>query len=73
MKSSLFKQFQLTAKDNGKLIFCFNHYLSVTPLNPKISFIFNAQNKTTVECICRNRANKNISLGIIIISNKPIK
>ena len=27
MKSSLFKQFQLTAKDNGKLIFCFNHYL----------------------------------------------
>ena len=45
----------------------------MTPLYPKISSIFNAQNKTTVECICRNRANKNISLGIIIISNKPIK
>ena len=46
MKSSLFKQFQLTAKDNGKLIFCSNHYRLETPLNPKISFVFNAKIKT---------------------------
>ena len=31
------------------LIFCFNHYVLVTPLCPKISFVFNAQIKTTVE------------------------
>ena len=28
-----------------KRIFCLNHYLLVTPLNPKISFLFNAKIK----------------------------
>ena len=55
------------------LFFCFNHYLWVIPLYPEISFIFNAQNKTTDKFICRNRAKKIFLLGIIIISNKPIK
>ena len=55
-------------------MFCFNHYVLVTPLNLKISFVFNAQIKTTVEQICHNRAEKkNMFLGIIIISNEPIK
>ena len=45
----------------------------MTPLNLKISFVFNAQIKTTVEQICHNRAEKNMSLDIVIISNKPIK
>ena len=39
-------------------MFRFNHYVLVTPLNLKISFVFNAQIKTTVEQICHNRAEK---------------
>ena len=57
-----------------KTYFLFNHYLLVTLLNPKISFLFNAKiKKTTFEFICHNRAKQNISLGIIIISNESVK
>ena len=45
----------------------------VTPLNPKISFLLNAKIKATFEFICYNHAKKNISLGIMIISNESIK
>ena len=45
----------------------------MTLLNPEIFFVFTAQNKTTVEYIFRDRAEKNMSLDIVIISNEPIK
>ena len=45
----------------------------MTLLNPEIFFVFNAQIKTTVENIFHNRAEKNMSLDIAIISNEPIK
>ena len=54
-------------------IFCYNRYVLVTLLNPEIFFVFNAQIKTTVENIFHNRAEKNMSLDIAIISNEPIK
>ena len=44
-------------------MFCFNHHVLVTPLNPKISFVFNAQIKTAVELICHNRAEKKHVFG----------
>ena len=54
-------------------IFCFNHYVLVTPLNPKISIVFYAQIKLLLNKFAIIAPERNMSLGIIINSNEPIK